>query len=159
MSYRIGIGYDIHAIVSGREITLGGIKILCPFSLKGHSDADVLLHSIVDSILGALGEKDIGHHFADQDQKNENRESKDFLEFALETMRRKNFSIVNLDSNIICEKPKIKDYRDQIEKNVAKIMNIDISQINLKGKTNEKLDSIGEGKAIAAQSIILLKCS
>ena len=157
MSYRIGIGYDIHAIVPGKEVTLGGVNIPCSFSLKGHSDADVLFHSIIDSILGAMGEKDIGYHFPEQDQKNKNRDSKYFLEFVLKIMRKKKFFVVNLDSNLICEKPSIKNYREMIEKNIANVMDIDISQINIKGKTNEQLDSIGEGRAIAAQSIILLE--
>ena len=157
MSYRIGIGYDIHSIVPGREVTLGGIKIPCSFSLKGHSDADVLLHSISDSILGALGEKDIGHHFPDQDIKNKNRASKHFLKFALRLAKSKRFSIVNLDCNLIAEKPALKDHRNEIEKNIARILEVDISQVNVKGKTNEKLDAIGEGRAIAAQAIILLR--
>ena len=157
MSYRIGIGYDIHSIVPGKEVTLGGIKIPCSFALKGYSDADVLLHSISDSIFGALGEKDIGYHFSDQDIENKNKKSKYFLEFALRLTKSKRFSIVNLDCNLIAEKPALKDHRNKVEKNIAHILEVDISQINVKGKTNEKLDAIGEGRAIAAQAIILLR--
>ena len=154
---RVGIGYDIHRMIEGDHIFLGGVRIPCSFSLKGHSDADVASHAVTDAVLGALGEKDIGHHFPDQDPKNKNRSSQDFLNFAYDLMVDRGFLIANMDINIICERPKIRDYRDQIENNFARIFHTLPQQINIKGKTNEGLGFIGEGKAISAQAIVLLE--
>ena len=154
--FRVGIGYDIHAAVEGNSIFLGGEKIPANFSLKGHSDADVLLHALTDAILGALGLKDIGYHFSNQIKENKNKRSKYFLQYADKLMRLKGYSIINIDMNLICEQPKLTSYREKIEKNISKILKIEIEQINLKAKTNEKLDALGKGKGIAAQVIILL---
>ena len=156
MSYRIGIGYDIHQTQKGNEVVLGGVKISAPFSLKGHSDADVLLHALTDSILGALGEKDIGFHFPDHVSENKARDSRVFLEYSLSLMQKRGFHIVNLDMNLICEKPRLGEYRDKIENHIASLMSIDVARVNLKAKTNEQLDAIGQQKAVAAQVVVLL---
>ena len=156
MGFRVGIGYDIHQIIEGEYIFLGGVRIPCSFGLKGHSDADVVSHAVTDAILGALGEKDIGYHFSNEDIQNKDRSSKDFLTFARNLMKNKGFSIENIDINIICEKPKIKEYRGSIEKSLATILNVSSQQINAKGKTNEKLDSVGEGRSIISQAVILI---
>ncbi len=157
--FRIGYGYDIHPTQKGDHIIMGGIRIPCTFSLKGHSDADVLLHSITDAILGSLGSRDIGFHFPSNDIKNKKRNSSEFLKYAIELMHNRNYGICNLDVNIICEQPKIQDHRDKLEANIAKLLQTNIDLVNIKAKTNEKLDSIGKGKAIAVHSIVLLQNS
>ena len=154
---RIGIGYDIHATCPGERVILGGVSIPAPFSLKGHSDADALLHAITDAILGALGEPDIGTFFPPSDSVNKNRDSAEFLKFAIDKMRAAGFEITNIDSNIICEQPKISPYRSSIIQNIALLCDIDSSQVNVKGRTNEKLDATGRGEAIATQAVVLLK--
>ncbi len=156
--FRIGLGYDIHKIDhKKRGIVLGGIKIDTPFSLIGHSDADVLLHSITDALLGALSLGDIGIHFSDDQQENKNKNSIEILKYANDLVKQKNYVIVNIDTNIICEKPKIQPIKNEIQQNITEVLKIDLDQISIKAKTNEGMDSIGSHKAIAAQAIVLLK--
>ncbi len=156
---RIGHGYDIHAIIPGDGIYLGGAYIQCGFSLKGHSDADVVMHSLTDAILGAISEYDIGHFFSDKKQENKDRDSNDFLQFALRKMKDKGYIINNIDCTILCEIPSISLYRQNIRSLLTQYMHINIDQISIKGKTHEKLDSIGRGEAIAAHTIVLLSKS
>lgn len=156
---RCGIGYDIHKISykkNNQGIWLGGIFIPTAFSLIGHSDADVLLHAITDALLGALGLGDIGLHFSDTDPINKNRSSSYFLEHTNQKIIENNYQINNIDCNIICEQPRIDLYRTQIQTNIASKLNLLTNQVNIKGKTNEKLDAVGEKRAIACQAIALL---
>ena len=151
---RIGVGYDIHRLEEGRKLVLGGVEI--PFS-KGfiaHSDGDVLIHSIIDAILGALGKRDIGVHFSDNDPKYKDINSLELLDIIYKMY---DFKIINIDSNIICEAPKLKSYINKMKENIGEVLNIDISLISIKAKTNEGLDSIGEGKAISANCTLLLE--
>lgn len=154
---RIGIGYDIHATGPGDFVVLGGVSIPAPFSLVGHSDGDALLHAITDAILGALGEPDIGTFFPPTQEINRNRNSRDFLAFAVQKCKEQGYAISNIDTNIICEKPKISGYREEIRSQIASVCKIEPHQVNLKGRTNEKLDAIGNQKAIATQAVVLLK--
>ncbi len=154
--FRVGIGYDIHSTIEGDSIFLGAVQIPTDFSLRGHSDADVLLHAITDAILGAVGAKDIGHHFSNTDKTNRNEESQVFLKKADEIMKSEGYSLVNVDMNVICERPKLAPYREIIEKKIADMLDISEEQINLKAKTNEELDALGKGQGIAAQVVVLL---
>ena len=154
--FRVGIGYDIHSTTKGNCIVLGGVEIPADISLKGHSDADVLLHAITDAILGALGSKDIGHYFPNTEKINQNRKSQVFLHKADEIMKSKGYLVVNIDMNVICERPKLAPHQATIEKKIADILNISEERINLKAKTNEGLDALGKGQGIAAQVVVLL---
>ena len=154
---RVGIGYDLHTFAKDRDLILGGIKIPYKFGLLGHSDADVLIHGIIDALLGAMGESDIGTHFPDTDNSYKNISSVILLEKTLEILNKNNYKIINIDTNIICQKPKLMPYITQIRQNLAKILKIDEKQISVKAKTNEKVDAIGEGKAISVQCVCLIE--
>ncbi len=153
---RIGIGYDIHRLVKGRPLILGGVEI--PFSkgLDGHSDADVLLHAVCDSILGAIGEKDIGARFPDTDPGYKGISSRELLGDVRELMDSKALKVNNLDCVVIAEEPKIGPYRDTMIKMTADILRVSPGDVNIKGKTGEKLGAVGRGEAIAAQAAVLL---
>lgn len=154
---RVGIGYDIHKLVENRDLILGGIKIPFELGLLGHSDADVLVHAIIDSMLGALALRDIGYHFPDTDEKFKNANSLELLKKAHELIQKEGYKIGNIDSNIICQKPKLMNYIDEMRKNIANILNIEVNQISIKAKTNEKMDSTGNSVAIVANAIAVLK--
>ena len=148
-----GIGFDIHKLVKNKKLFLGGIKIPFHSGLKGHSDGDVILHAITDSILGAIRRKDIGTYFPNT-KKFKNIRSDKMLKPIVESLYKSNFSINNLDINLICERPKVSKYRDKIINSISKLTTLDKNKINLKGKTVEKLGLIGKEKAIACEVII-----
>ena len=148
-----GIGFDIHRLVKNKKLYLGGIKIPFHSGLKGHSDGDVILHSVIDSILGAIRKKDIGTFFPDNSNRFKNIRSPKMLKPILQILENNNFYINNLDINLICEQPKVSRYRDKIVKSLSNLLNIDKNLINLKGKTVEKLGLIGKEKAIACEVI------
>ena len=149
-----GIGYDVHRLVEGRKLYLGGIKIPFPRGLKGHSDADPVLHSLIDGILGACRLGDIGKLFSNKKKKYKNIRSTILLGNVIDLINSKNFSINNIDINIIAQKPKIKKYSEKMINKISKICKINRNQINIKGKTAEKLGLIGEEKAIASEVIV-----
>ena len=154
--YRVGIGYDIHRLVKGRKLIIAGVKIPYIKGLSGHSDADVLLHSISDAILGACGLPDIGELFPDTDIRFRNVSSIKLLG-AIQRKITKNFKIVNIDSVIIIQEPKIMPYKKLMRKNIAAVLGIDIGSVNIKGKTGENLsDPIGRKAAIAAHAAVLV---
>ena len=155
-SCRIGLGYDIHKTGPGDHVWLGGVRIEAPFSLVGHSDADVLLHAVTDAILGALADADIGHHFPPSDEQNRHRKSSDFVRFAAERMKSAQYQIGNIDCNIICELPRIAPMRDAIRASLAELLGAAVQQVSIKGSTNEKQDAVGEGRAVVCQAIVLL---
>ena len=155
--YRIGLGFDVHKTSENRKLFIGGIKIPSKFGLLGHSDADVLIHSICDAILGALALGDIGEHFSDKDPKNKNKKSSFFLKKIIKILKDKNFEIVNIDSTIICEKPKMLKYKRKIKQSLASIMKINIDNISVKATTFEKLGPIGNNEGIACKTIVLLE--
>ncbi len=148
-----GIGFDIHRLIKGKKLFLGGIKIPYHSGLKGHSDGDVIIHSIIDSLLGAMRKKDIGTFFPDNQKKYKNIRSPKMLKSIIEILNNNNFYINNLDINLICEQPKVSKYRVKIIKSLSNLLNIDKELINLKGKTVEKLGLIGKEKAIACEVI------
>jgi len=153
--FRIGIGYDVHAINlnSNKKLTLCGVKISHP-PLIGHSDADVGYHAVCDSILGSLSMKDIGFHFNNKNKKWKNSDSKIFIEFCARNLILAGFKIINLDINFICETPNINKLRNSMKKNLSILLNISTRNISIKATTNEKIGFIGKGEAIAAESIV-----
>jgi 2-C-methyl-D-erythritol 4-phosphate cytidylyltransferase/2-C-methyl-D-erythritol 2,4-cyclodiphosphate synthase len=148
-----GLGFDIHQLVKGKTLYLGGIKIPFHSGLKGHSDGDVILHAIIDALLGALRQKDIGTYFPSNTKKFKNIRSPKLLIPIKDKLTRLNFYINNIDINLICEKPKVSQYRDKIINSISSLLEIDKKLINLKGKTVEKLGLIGKEKAIACEVI------
>ena len=151
-----GIGFDIHRLVKNKKLYLGGIKIPYHSGLKGHSDGDVILHAIIDALLGAMRKKDIGTFFPDNKNKFKNIRSPKMLKPIIEILNNNNFYINNLDINLICEQPKISKYRTKIIKSLSNLLNVDKDLINLKGKTVEKLGLIGNENAMACEAIISL---
>ena len=148
-----GIGFDIHKLIKRKKLYLGGVKIPFHSGLKGHSDGDVILHAIIDAILGAFRKKDIGTYFPNT-KKFKNIRSPKMLTPVLEKLYQSNFSINNLDINLICQQPKVSKYRDKIISSISKLMNLNKDLINIKGKTVEKLGLIGKEKAIACEVIV-----
>lgn len=149
-----GIGFDIHKLIKGRKLYLGGIKIPFPLGLKGHSDSDPVLHALIDALLGACVLGDIGKLFSDKNQKYKNIRSTKLLSTVIDLINSKNYFINNIDINIIAEKPKIGKYSKKMKKKISKICKIFYNQINIKGKTTEKLGLIGQEKAIASEVIV-----
>lgn len=154
---RVGVGYDIHKLVKGRDLYLGGVKIPFPKGLEGHSDADVLLHAIIDALLGAAALPDIGQFFPPSDPKIKGITSTVMLMRAVQEVRKAGYRVVNIDSVLIAEAPKIAPYREKIRARIARAIGAPISAVQVKGKTNEGLDAIGQGKAMAAHAVVLLK--
>ena len=148
-----GIGFDVHRLIKGKKLYLGGIKIPFHSGLKGHSDGDVIIHSVIDSLLGAMKKKDIGTFFPDNQKKFKNIRSHKMLKPINEILNKNNYYINNLDINLICEQPKVSKYRDKIIKSLSILLGIEKELINLKGKTVEKLGLIGKEKAIACEVI------
>ena len=153
---RIGQGYDIHKLVEGRALIMGGVKIPYEKGLLGHSDADVLVHAIIDSIFGAINDGDIGEHFPDSDPKYKGADSIKLLEETGKILKDKGYEILNIDSTIICQKPKLSPYKKQMAKNIANALKINEDQVSIKGKTKEEQDSVGRNDAIEAISIVLV---
>ncbi len=149
-----GIGFDIHRLIVGKKLFLGGIKIPFHSGLQGHSDGDVILHAIIDALLGAMQKKDIGTYFPSNRKKFKNIRSPNMLKPILTILENNNFSINNLDINLICEKPKVSLHRNKIIYSLSELMKLDRTKINLKGKTVEKIGLIGKEKAIACEVII-----
>ena len=153
---RIGSGFDIHRLIEGRRLILGGIEIPFEKGLSGHSDADVLIHAIIDSILGAMGKADIGTFFPDTDNKFKDIDSKILLKKVVEIMKNEGFSIINIDTNIIAQAPKLMPHVPLMKEKLAQLLEIEVDQISIKAKTMENLDSIGKGEGIAAQASVLI---
>lgn len=153
---RIGEGFDVHRMEEGRDLILGGVKIPHDKGLKGHSDADALLHAITDAIFGALALGDIGNHFPDTDPKYKGADSAVLLKEAMDEARRLGWSIVNLDSTIICQAPKLAPHIQPMRKRVAQILDLPVELVSIKAKTNEKLGYLGAGEAIETRCVVLL---
>ena len=155
--FKIGNGYDVHAFADNRKLILGGVEIPFEKGLLGHSDADVLLHSITDAILGAMALGDLGKHFPDTDEKFKDADSIFLLKKAYELVKEKTYCISNIDSILILEKPKVTDYILQIRKNISNALDINLEQISVKATTSEKLGFTGRGEGIASSAVVLLK--
>jgi 2-C-methyl-D-erythritol 4-phosphate cytidylyltransferase/2-C-methyl-D-erythritol 2,4-cyclodiphosphate synthase len=154
---RVGTGYDLHRLVDGRPLVLGGVTIPCPRGALGHSDADVVCHAVTDAVLGAAGLGDIGRHFPDSDPKWKGASSIALLRHAAAMVAGQRFEVVNIDVSVLLEAPKIKDYIDMMRVGVAGALGIDQTHVSIKGKTNEGVDAIGRGEAIAAHAVALLR--
>lgn len=157
MKYRIGIGYDIHRLVEGRKLILGGVEIPYPLGLSGHSDADVLLHAVCDALFGALGCGDIGEHFPDIEAAYHNISSAELLKKTAVLAGAKGYEISNLDTVIITEEPKLLPFKEQIQANIAKILKLKEDCVNIKAKTNEGLGEIGKKEAIACYAVAMIR--
>ncbi len=153
---RVGMGYDVHKLVEDRDLILGGVNIPHEKGLLGHSDADVLVHSIIDAILGAMGLGDIGKHFPDTDNKYKGISSLKLLEYVKELIDSNGYKVGNIDATIIAQKPKMLPYIDSMKDNICRCLEIDINKINIKATTEEGLGFTGLGKGISAQAICLL---
>jgi 2-C-methyl-D-erythritol 2,4-cyclodiphosphate synthase len=154
---RIGHGYDVHALVDDRDLILGGIKIDWPKGLDGHSDADVLIHAICDALLGAAGCGDIGRHFPPSEDRFKNIDSRILLRETIGILSEKNWKVSNIDATIIAEKPKLATYIPNMITLLAEDMKIDVSAINIKATTTEKLGFVGREEGIAAEAVALIE--
>ena len=154
--YRIGIGYDIHKLVEGRDLIIGGIKITHEKGLLGHSDADVLIHAIIDALLGALALDDIGTLFPDTDPKFKDIDSTILLKHVYELIKNKGYKINNLDSNIIAQAPKMMPYIPKMKSTLCKILELNPDELSIKAKTKEKMDAVGNKLAIESNAIVML---
>jgi 2-C-methyl-D-erythritol 2,4-cyclodiphosphate synthase len=156
LPFRIGQGWDTHRTEAGRPLILGGVSIPSEFGLAGHSDADVLFHSITDALLGALGLGDIGMHFPDTDPAWKGAASLQFLQHAVKLVAEAGYRIANVDSTIILERPKLKDFRPKIRESLAAAVNLPVGVVSVKFKTAEKVGPVGEGRSCEAQAAVLL---
>ncbi len=155
--FRIGFGSDTHRLEKGRPLILGGVRIESDFGAVGHSDADALLHAVTDALFGALAVGDIGSHFSDTDEKWKNADSLVFLAEAVRLMKEKSFSVVNVDSIINLEKPKLRPHIDEMRENLARNLEIEIECVSVKAKTGEKVDAVGESRAVKTEAVVLLQ--
>jgi 2-C-methyl-D-erythritol 2,4-cyclodiphosphate synthase len=157
MMFRIGQGFDVHQLTEGRPLIIGGITIPYEKGLLGHSDADVLLHTVADACLGAIGEGDIGKHFPDTDPNFKDADSAKLMEHVWQLVKNKGYELVNADCTIIAQKPKMAPYIEQMRVRIAELLETEPEQINVKATTTEKLGFTGRGEGIASQAVILLK--
>ena len=154
---RIGLGHDTHRLVEGDTILLGGVRIEHCRSLCGHSDADALLHAVTDALLGAAGQGDIGELFPDTDPTNRGRDSAEMLRCVWEKVRADGWNIVNLDTIVFAQQPKISPYKEQIKQRIAEILDITPNQVGVKAKTGERVGPVGREEAISAECVVLLE--
>jgi 2-C-methyl-D-erythritol 2,4-cyclodiphosphate synthase len=154
---RTGLGWDVHRIAPGRPMILGGVTIPADFGLEGHSDADILAHAITDAILGAAALGDIGMHFPDTDPRWKGCDSLVFLRHAKDLAAERGYSIVNVDSTIILERPKLKDFRVAIRERVAQTLGLELDRVSVKFKTAEKVGPVGEGRSAESQAIVTMQ--
>jgi 2-C-methyl-D-erythritol 2,4-cyclodiphosphate synthase len=154
---RVGIGYDVHPLVDGRKLFLGGIEIPFHKGLLGHSDGDVLLHAVCDALLGAISEGDIGMHFPDSDESIRGIESMNILSYVAGLLKRKGFRVVNIDAVVVAEEPKVYPYRKAICESIANILDMEAGRVGIKGKSTEGLGFTGRKEGIAAYAVSLVE--
>lgn len=157
MSFRIGHGYDVHKLCENRKLILGGVDIPFEKGLLGHSDADVLVHAVMDSLLGALALGDIGKHFPDTDPKYSGADSIELLRYVSKLIKANGYNVCNLDATILAQKPKLSPFIEQMRKNISEALDIDVSQVSVKATTEEKLGFTGQGLGISAHCVCLLE--
>lgn len=158
-SLRIGQGWDNHRIKEGRALILGGVQVPCDFGLDGHSDADILLHAVTDAVLGAMALGDIGMHFPDTDPMWKGASSDQFLRHAVKLAAEKGYRLVNVDSTIVLQRPKLGEYRAKIRESLSRILELPLENVSVKFKTAEKVGPVGEGLSAEAQAVVLLEKS
>ena len=156
MNFRIGEGWDVHALVPGRKLILGGVEVPHSLGLLGHSDADVLLHAITDALFGAAALGDIGRHFSDTDAQFKGADSAVLLAEAARRVRAKGFEIGNIDSTIVAQAPKLAPHIEKMRERIAQVLGLDVEQVNVKAKTAEKLGPVGQQQAMEARAVALL---
>ncbi len=154
---RIGHGYDVHRLVSGRDLILGGVKIPYALGLEGHSDADVLLHAVMDALLGAAALRDIGYHFPDTDPTYKGADSMKLLEAVGQKLTAAGYRVGNIDVTMIAQKPKLKEYIPQMTQNIARALDIPVGRVNVKATTEEKLGFTGSGEGMCCHAVCLLE--
>lgn len=154
--HRIGFGTDIHRLVTGRPLVIGGVTIESELGADGHSDADVLMHSTADAVLGSIALGDLGTHFPNDEERWQNAESSQFVRYAVDLIKAKGFSIVNIDSVVDIERPKLRPHVQRMRENLAAALGISVEQVSIKAKTGEAVDSVGEMRAVRAQAIVLV---
>ena len=154
---RIGHGYDVHRLVSGRDLILGGVKIPYALGLDGHSDADVLLHAVMDALLGAAALRDIGYHFPDTDPTYKGADSMKLLEAVGQKLTAAGYRVGNIDVTMIAQKPKLKEYISQMTQNIARALDIPVGRVNVKATTEEKLGFTGSGEGMSCHAVCLLE--
>ena len=154
---RIGQGYDIHRLAEGRRLIIGGVEIPFEKGLLGHSDADVLLHAIIDALLGAAALGDIGTHFPDSDPQYEGADSLKLLEHVGELLKKRGYAVKNIDSTVIIQQPKMAPHIEKMRENIASALKINKVAVSVKAKTNEGLDAVGEGRAVAALAVAMIR--
>lgn len=157
MKFRVGEGWDVHALVPGRKLVLGGIEIPHTAGLLGHSDADALLHAITDALLGAAGLGDIGSHFPDTDPAFKGADSAVLLAHALRAVQARGWQLVNVDSTVVAQAPRLSPHREAMRQRVAQVLGLELDAVNIKAKTAEKLGPVGQGLAIEARAVVLLQ--
>lgn len=155
--YRTGLGWDVHRLASGRPLILGGVRIPSEFGCDGHSDADVLAHAVTDALLGAAALGDIGVHFPDTDPRWAGADSLQFLRHARDLAAGAGYEVVHIDTNVILERPKLKDYRLAIRESLAAVLGLDLDRISVKFRTAEKVGPVGEGRSAEAQAVVTLR--
>ncbi|PIG08617.1 2-C-methyl-D-erythritol 2,4-cyclodiphosphate synthase [Comamonas sp. 26] len=156
MNFRIGEGWDVHALVPGRKLILGGVEVPHTLGLLGHSDADVLLHAITDALFGAAALGDIGRHFSDTDAQFKGADSAVLLAEAVRRVRAKGFEIGNVDSTIVAQAPKLAPHIEKMRERIAQVLALDVEQVNVKAKTAEKMGPVGLQQAMEARAVVLL---
>lgn len=156
-SSRVGIGYDVHRLVEGRKLVLGGVEIPFEKGLLGHSDSDVLTHAICDALLGAAALGDIGAHFPDSDPRWAGASSMDLLVRVMEMLTERGYQVVNVDATVIAEQPRLRPHIQTMRERLASVLQIDVDGVSVKAKTNEGLESTGRGEAMAAHAIVLIR--
>ena len=154
---RIGFGYDSHRFAEGRRLVLGGVEFPGERGLAGHSDADALLHAIIDALLGAAALGDIGSHFPDDDPRWKGADSAKLLEAVVAGVADAGYCVVNVDATVVCERPKLRPKIDAIRERIAALLGVDVSAVSVKGKTNERMDDTGAGVGLAANAVVLLE--
>lgn len=157
MKIKVGFGYDVHRLVEGRALFLGGIKVEHSHGLLGHSDADVLIHAVCDALLGAASLRDIGYHFPDNSNEFKNIDSKILLQKTVQLIAENGFAVGNIDCTICAERPKLKDYIEPMRECLAQLLNVDISDVSIKATTTEKLGFVGHEEGIAAYAVALIE--
>ncbi|HEY8228500.1 MAG TPA: 2-C-methyl-D-erythritol 2,4-cyclodiphosphate synthase [Pyrinomonadaceae bacterium] len=155
--FRIGIGTDTHRLVKGRPLLLGGVNVASDLGVEGHSDGDALAHAIADAILGALCEGDLGVHFPDRDPQWSGADSIELLSRVMWLARERNLHVVNVDSTIMLETPRLRTYIESMRQNIADVLEVDLSCVSVKAKTGEGLDAVGQRLAVTAQAVVLME--
>ena len=156
MTHRIGFGTDIHRLVAGRPLVIGGVEIESDLGADGHSDADVLMHAAADAVFGALALGDLGTHFPNDEERWRNAESAEFLLYAVGLAHQRGFEVANIDTVVDLERPKLRPHIEEMRSNLATALRVDIDRVSVKAKTGESVDAVGEKRAVRAQAIVLL---